>query len=148
MAPNPLDCRDLVPFDVLRFPIQFLGDPERVPKLFVVAANYAEVEAIRCFKSTSRTQYYDGDPLKLKGVVVYEAGEVPEFANRTIIDPEHYTIPWGYIQACYRDGEFENLGRLPEDFRARIIAAVNAKAEWQRARKAEFFKWFDPPAQS
>jgi len=94
LLPSPLDCESLAPFDVFRIPFQFDGDPESIPKLFVVALNVSSVGLIRCFKPTSQEQNFLGDEFVLKGVVHYLKGEVDFFhADHTFISPEVYAIP-------------------------------------------------------
>ena len=137
-----LDCEKFQPFDVLRFPYEFKGDPDRIPKLFVVARNIAEVQILRCFKPTSRTRYYDEEPLRLKGVVEYAAWEVACFSERTLIPTDTYDIPYAYIRACHRKGEFEYVACLPEGFREKMNAAAAANPEWRKKNRDYFFAWF------
>ena len=143
MLPSPLDCESLAPFDVFRIPFQFDGDPESIPKLFVVALNVSSVGLIRCFKPTSQEQNFLGDEFVLKGVVHYLKGEVDFFhADHTFISPEVYAIPYSQLRLHQINRNFEFVGRLPEDFRQRIEAAARNKSEWNRRNKLEFFKWF------
>jgi hypothetical protein len=137
-----LDCEKLQPFDVLRFPYEFEGDPERTPKRFVVARNVVEAEILRCFKPTSQTEYYDDEPLRLKGVVEFLPGEIECFTDRTLIPPDTYDIPYAYIRTCHRNGELQYLNRLTDDFRERMKAAAMGKSEWRTKQKDYFFKWF------
>ena len=137
-----LDCEKLQPFDVLRFPYEFVGDPDRVPKRFVVARNVVEFEILRCFKPTSKTEYYDAEPLRLKGVVEFLPGQVDCFADRTLIPPDTYDISYAYIRACHKNGEFQYLDRLADGFRERMNAAATGKPEWRKKNRDHFFGWF------
>lgn len=137
-----LDCEKLQRFDVLKFPYEFEGDPDRVPKIFVVARNVAEVEILRCFKPTSQTEYYDAEPLRLKGVVEFLPGQINCFTGRTLIPPDTYDIGYAYIRACHRNGEFQYLDRLMDDFRERMNAAVVGRPDWRKKQKEYFFRWF------
>jgi hypothetical protein len=140
-----LDCEKLAPFDVLWFPYEFPGDPERIPKLFVVAANVPVHRILRCLKPTSRTRSFDLEPVLLKGVVEYRRGDVGCFdADRTIIEPDTYGISYAHILKCEREGQFRVMGRLPPDFRERMAIAVANKPDWRKARKEEYLKWFNP----
>jgi hypothetical protein len=128
---------------VLRFPYEFEGDPDRVPKLFVIARNVTEAQVLRCFKPTSETKYYDSEPLRLKGVVEYSEGEAC-FTKRTLIPTDTYDIPYAYIRACHRKGEFEYVACLPEDFREKMAAAATANPSWRKKNRDYFFGWFTP----
>jgi len=124
-------------------PYQFPGDPDRISKLFVVALNVEKVQALRCFKPTSKPQHYEDDPDRLAGVVVYRRGEVECFeSERTFIEPKHYPMSYSELQRYDARGEFSIVGRLPAEFRERMIAAVNAKIEWRNTQKQEFLRWF------
>lgn len=139
-----LDCESFSPFDVLFFPHEFPGDPDRMPKLFVVARNIPELAVVRCFKRTSRTEFYDREPDRLKGVVEYRRGQVACLnAERTLISPESYGITYAYIRSCHRNGKFRMVGRLPDTFREQINAAASRKPEWRNAQKQEFARWFN-----
>jgi hypothetical protein len=137
-----LDCENLRPFDVLRFPYEFEGDPDRLPKRFVVAQNVIEAAILICFKPTSHTQYYDAEPLRLKGVVEFLPGEVTCFSERTLISPDTYNIPYAHIRACHGRDEFKRVGCLPEDFREKMNAAARGKPEWRKKDRDYFFRWF------
>jgi hypothetical protein len=137
-----LDCDKLRPFDVIRFPTEFEGDPDRIPKIFIVANNLVEHEMLQLFKPTSQTKYYDVEPSRLKGVVEYLPGEIDCFPVRTLIDPQSYNFHYAYIRACHRKGEFQYLGRLPDDFREKMNAAVINKPEWRKKNREWFFLWF------
>lgn len=137
-----LDCEKLQPFDVLRFPYEFGGDPERVPKRFVIARNVIEAEILRCFKPTSQTEYYDAEPLRLKGVVEFLPGQTECFTDRTLIPPDTYDIAYAHIRASHRNGQFQYLGRLTDDFRERIKAAATGRPEWRKKQRDYFFNWF------
>ena len=136
------DCDKLQPFDVIRFPTDFEGNLDRVPKIFVVAQNVLKVEVLMLFKPTSKTAFYDQEAIRLKGVVEYLAGEIDCFPHRTLIDPQHLTVPYSYIRACHRKGEFEYIGRLPEDFREKMKVAAKYKPEWRKKDRDYFYNWF------
>jgi len=137
-----LDCDSFQPFDVLRFPYQFEGDPDRVSKLFIVALNVPQVEVVRCFKPTSQTEYYDADPRRLKGVVEFLPRQIDCFPERTLVEPETYDIGYDYIRSCHRQGEFKYLRRLAGDFREKMNAAATNKPDWRKKNRDYFFGWF------
>ena len=139
-----LNCKSFTPFDVLRFPYEFKGDPETKVKLWIVARNVEEREILICFKPTSVTTRYDKELISMKGVVEYKPGDLPPFSVRTIIDPESRTpFPYSYLRSCYANSKFEIVGKLPDDFRDKMLAAVERKPEWRRKNKDEFFRWFE-----
>lgn len=139
------DCGDFGPFDVLWFPYEFPGDPDRLPKLFVVAVNVPAHRLLRCFKPTSQTLRFKKEPTLLKGVVEYCKGDLSCFdADRTIIESDTYGITYEHILRCHRDGKFDHKGSLPDDFRDRMVEAVKNRPDWRAIQKREFLAWFKP----
>lgn len=67
-----LNCEAFQPFEVLEFPYEFDGDPERVMKLWIVALNVPIAETLICFKPTTTTRRFDQDAQLLAGVVDYK----------------------------------------------------------------------------
>jgi hypothetical protein len=123
-------------------PYEFEGDPNVKTKRFIVALNFVEQKTILCFKPTTQVAYYDSEPDRLKGVVEYRKDETCFEADRTIVEPKRYPIPYWQIERFDALGQLEILGYMPDDFRDRMKAAVKAKGEWRKSQKDEFFKWF------
>ncbi len=72
----------------------------------------------------------------MDGVIYYAAGELPFFELDTAIQPDNpHPIRHGDIAASNIAGTFELLGQMPEDFKDRLIAAVNASVTLAPARK-------------
>jgi hypothetical protein len=138
-----LSCEAFQPFDVLQFPYEFDGDPQRILKLWVVALNVPAAETLICFKPTATTSRYDREETLVAGVVEYKPGEVTVFAERTLIDPIDYRIPYSHLRSCYINERLTVVGQLPEDFRDRITIAANKKVEWRKRNRDYFFNWFN-----
>jgi hypothetical protein len=119
-------------FSVIRVPYVF--DGANVLKRFVVIS-HANAHAF-CLKTTSQTETFDADPSQLQGVVVYETGECPLFQKRTIIDPRNqFPIAHSALVVHESNGNFENPGVLPADFKARLIEAITKSRVIERNRK-------------
>ena len=137
-----LNCQSFQPFDVLSFPYEFDGDPERVLKFWIVARNVPEAEVVICFKPTTQTRHY-ATPERMAGVVECKPGEVSIFTQRTLVDPRSFKIPYSHLRSCYLTGKLETVGRLPDDFRDRIKLAAARKVEWRKRDRDYFLTWFE-----
>lgn len=72
---------------------------------------------------------YDADPKKAAGVVIYEVGTTACFESRTAIQPDNqFPISYKDLITHHKNGELEILGVLPEDFRDKLIKAIDNSA--------------------
>ena len=124
----------------------FEGDPVAVRKLFVVGINVSG--CVRFFKPTSKTSKYENDPTQIKGVVLYQAGEVNCFPDKTVIDPaaKTFDISHSHLRRCSLNGTLDFQGTLPEDFREKVLQAVINHPRMRKAQRDNFFRWFGRPA--
>ncbi|MBL8174960.1 MAG: hypothetical protein JNK48_09825 [Bryobacterales bacterium] len=109
-----------------------------------MAYNVTSLKLVRCFKPTSKTRFYDAEPIRLSGVLQYNAGEIAGLNEpRTIIDPERtYDISYDALRRSEWNGQFHLVGKMPADFATRMIAAVNGKKEWRQRQRRDFLSWF------
>src|SRR6266404_7024129 len=63
------------------------------------------------------------------------------FPDKTVIDPavKTFAVAHAYLRQCSLRGTLEYRGRLPDDFRQRIIYAVHANVQMRKREKDEFF---------
>lgn len=127
MPAPPFDPFAIARFSVIRVPYKFDGDPEPVPKLFVVLRHieHERVWYALCLKTTSQMAFYNNNPAKKRGCVCYRAGEVPCFTKpETIIEPDNqFAIAHAAIVAAHGRGILE-IHALPGDFLARLKTAI------------------------
>lgn len=117
-------------FEVIRCDYHFDGDPDPLPgRLFVFLENRHlsnEIYAI-CLKATSKVDPYKNNPQRMKGVVLYQPGEVTCFNKSTIVEPGNLIpIPHRDLIRQNRLGKAAVIGALPDGFAALLIAAVQA----------------------
>ena len=124
---------DIPLFSVIRVPYHFEGT--NVRKLFVVISHFSGY--VYCLKTTSRTESFDGNPDRLKGVVAYDKGECALFTKRTIIDPTNqFPIAHTVLRQYETAGDFECYGTLPADFKAKLTEAIkNSRVIEHRKKK-------------
>ena len=140
------DWAALRPFQVLRIPYEFDGDPDRVLKLWVVVRNFPEHKIVACFKPTSQTDTFDRERSLLQGVVEYEDSELKFLPKGSLKGPKRYSISYTQLDSCMNSETVQPLGELPNDFREKIRTAANNKTDWRKANREEFFGWFDVSA--
>jgi hypothetical protein len=110
-------------YSVIRLPYRFSGTSYSDPKRFVVLGHKAG-HAI-CIKATSRMDFYRNNPEKLAGCVLYGAGEVSQFGEETVIQPDNqFPIPHAELQDLYDKGGLDLLGTLSMDFEAKLKTAI------------------------
>jgi len=72
----------------------------------------------------------------MAGIVYYKAKEVSFFELDTAIQPDNpHPIRHGDIATCNIAGTFEVLGQMPENFRERLLVAVNSSVTLTPARR-------------
>lgn len=113
-----LDPPSIPQFSVIRIPVKLQGFTEL--KRFVVISHVCGHAF--CLKTTSQTEAFKNSP---NSVVIYEDGDCPLFQKKTVIDPRNqFPIPHSQLVENERDGEYENHGVMPPDFRERLVQAV------------------------
>lgn len=87
-------------------------------------------------KATSNIALYKNSKELFAGVIFYKAGELPFFPLDTVIQPDNlHPIPHLHLSRCHAAGTLVELGDMPENFHARVVAAVNASITIPQARK-------------
>lgn len=115
-------------------PYQFQGKQDPEAKLFVCICHEA-AHAI-CMKATSQVVIYENNKEAMAGAVYYRAGELSFFPQNTVIQPDNqFPIPHTHLNTCHNSGTFAVLGRMPDDFRQRLIDAVKASVTMTSVRK-------------
>jgi hypothetical protein len=136
----PFNPEEIPVFSVIRIPVELLGQVVR--KRFVVISHIAN--HVYALKTTSRTEAFSQDPQLLREVVVYEPGECPLFSKRTIIDPRNqFPISHGLLIRHQRKGSYEHFGVLSDDFKEKLIRAVQASRVIEQNRKQRLLAQLD-----
>ena len=81
-------------------------------------------------KATSQVALYLNDPEQMAGCVFYRAGEVC-FHQATVVQPDNlFAIPHAQLrdQSCV-------IGRLPDDFHAKLVQAIRASIKLDANRQ-------------
>jgi hypothetical protein len=116
------NANDIRRFSVIRIPYRFDSAGPELSKLFVVVAHLNN-HAI-CIKTTSDTQGYDNDKIRMAGCVYYLANVVPCFPANTAVQPDNqHAISHIEIQRQHAAGKV-TITPLPADFQARLQQAV------------------------
>jgi hypothetical protein len=136
----PFKPEEIPIFSVIRIPVELLG--QIVRKRFVVISHIAN--HAYALKTTSRTEAFGQDPQLLREVVVYEPGECPLFSKRTIIDPRNqFPISHGLLIQHQRKGSYEHFGVLSDDFKEKLIRAVQTSRVIEQNRKQRLLAQLD-----
>jgi hypothetical protein len=136
----PFKPEEIPIFSVIRIPVELLG--QIVRKRFVVISHIAN--HAYALKTTSRTEAFGQDPQLLREVVVYEPGECPLFSKRTIIDPRNqFPISHGLLIQHQRKGSYEHFGVLSDDFKEKLIRAVQTSRIIEQNRKQRLLAQLD-----
>jgi len=87
-------------------------------------------------KATSQTTLYDNNKDMRSGVVYYKAGEIAYFPLNTAIQPDNlHPIPHLEISKCHGNSSLKILGKMPEDFHDKLVAAIKASITLSEDRK-------------
>lgn len=80
-----------------------------------------------CLKPTTKRGYYDERPERLAGCVVYQAGTPGVFEMPTVIDTKKtYPVRYKAIERAFGESSSRRIGRMPEDFQGKLVAAIRA----------------------
>ena len=121
-------------FSVLRVPHAFAVGQTPISKLFVVIAHQGAYAI--CLKATSHTQQYENDKVRMAGCVYFPAGELKCFPSNTAVVPENqHPISHAQIEREFAAGKVE-IHSLPDDFRARLVKAVQDSDALNGAKRA------------
>jgi hypothetical protein len=118
---QPVDPAKIAPFSVILMRVELDGKISE--KLFVVLSQ--QKKSCVCAKATSKVDLYLGASVK-KGVVWFQAGELPYFPHLTAIQPDNlFNLEHAEIAKSVSKGEFEVLGPLPAGFKEKFVAAIH-----------------------
>jgi hypothetical protein len=134
---NVFNPETLAQFTVLRVPYQYSGQP-LLSKLFITLCNETLNGAryTLCFKATSQTTLYDNSKELMAGCVYYKGGEIAFFGSNTVIAPDNpHPISHGHLVECYINNSLTILGVMPQDFRGKLLAAIQASITLTLERK-------------
>jgi hypothetical protein len=123
-----LDPSRITQFEVIQVYYEFQGEPPDYK--YFVAVCHEDIRGgkhVLCMKATSKTTKYDNDKAQKAGCVCYEEGECGCFPEKTVVQPDNM-IPISYEHLIEQEkrGKFKHKGKLPDDFREKIIQAVKA----------------------
>lgn len=122
-----VDPAKLPRYSVIRAPIP-LRTGGIDDKRLVVLGHHAGT--VVCVKTTTDKQaFYAARPELLPGCVIYEAGEVPEFEQRTIIEFQReslFEVEHRKLVRLFAQDHSRILGALPADTHGKFIAAIQA----------------------
>jgi hypothetical protein len=124
---QPFDPQQIGRYTVVRVPIDFPGQPLEL-KLFVVLNHVTSTPHpyCTCLKITSQTQLYEATPEALAGCVLYQAGEIPFLPKKSVIQPDNsFNIAHAHFERNAKFKDFRIEGVMPNDFHARLVAAIN-----------------------
>lgn len=128
--------KHLPPFTVILVPYRF--ENATVRKIFVVLCH--EAGHAFCIKTTTNATFYQNSPGRLAGCVLYKKGEFC-FKEDTIIQPDNqFPISHEALIEAEKLKALEILGTLPEDFRERLIKAVNSSPVMDSRKKERVLK--------
>lgn len=69
---------------------------------------------------------FEADPDRLAGVVLYQANSLSFFPEKTVIDPSTL-VPIHHSRFAQHSGSaFKIVGKMPDDFHGKLVAAINA----------------------
>jgi hypothetical protein len=128
--------KDLPPFTVILVPYTFENATLR--NIFVVLCH--EGGHAFCIKTTTNSTFYKNSPGRLAGCVPYKKGEL-FFREDTIIQPDNqFPISHEALIEAERLKALEILGIMPEDFREKLIKAVNSSPVMDSRKKERVLK--------
>jgi hypothetical protein len=92
-------------------------------------------------KATSKTAKYDNDPIQKAGCVCYEKGECGCFPEKSVIQPGNLIpISYDHLVQQEKHGRFKHRGKLPNDFKEKITAAVKVSITTEPKWKDKILK--------
>jgi hypothetical protein len=87
-----------------------------------------------CIKATSKVHHFSQE--MLKGCIYYKVGE-SLFEEDTVVDPSNIlSLLHQTIIAEAAKGRYRILGKMPDDFHERFVAAVRASTTLEPKKKA------------
>ena len=119
-------------YSVIRAPIALPGSGDTETQKLFVTLLHRDAHVV-CFKTTSQLAFYRNNPEVAAGCVFYPAGKLTFFPKDTAIQsnniwPVHYSKLTDPAQV---------LGRLPDDFGAMLVRAVQNAVDldpvWKKA---------------
>jgi len=134
MASAPFDPASMPRFSVIKIPATL--DGQKQFKRFVVISHIPGY--VYCLKATSQTAAFEACR---DCVLTYKKGECKQFEKETVIDPRNqFPISHAELKKSIQDGEFEDHGCLPSDFRERMTEVVKNSRVIEPRKKARLLK--------
>jgi hypothetical protein len=127
------DATELKSFDLIRLPYTYADERPELKRFVFIRheAGYAI-----CLKATSKVILYLNDPTLMAGVIFYQKNSLAMFELDTVIQPDNpHPLSHIEINRSIKQGTFEHLGAMPEDFRAALLNAINASKTMKPERK-------------
>jgi hypothetical protein len=82
----------------------------------------------------------------LASVVLYQAGDVSFLKKKSVIDPDStFNIAHEHFQRHSEQQEFKVEGKMPEDFHARLVAAIKKSILLNLNEKNELLEAISEP---
>jgi hypothetical protein len=101
------------------------ANPVLKPLVVLCHEEHSGVKGVVCIKATSNTEFYQNSPDLLAGIVCYEPSQLSFLPERTVIQPENgHMVFYQTITEDINKGVFKVMGTMPDDFHARLEAAI------------------------
>jgi hypothetical protein len=147
--PEPFDPLKLSRYTVFRVWYEYPG--QRAEEKLYIALRHEKQESgrivCRCIKTTCRTEPYEADAERMKGAILYEANVLRFFYTKTIIDPyrNFFEMPHAHLLKEANNGRYRIEGKMPEDFRGKLIRAIEQSITLEPKNKTLLLSYLEEP---